>query len=221
MRRDVSMSEISDGKLYGLNDMVKADCQDCIGCSACCHNMGQSIVLDPLDIMRLKSCLNLSFEGLMKEYIELGVIDGVILPNLKMNEQLNKCSFLDDNERCSIHSSRPGICRIFPLGRVYENGDFRYFLQVNECEKTNRSKVKVSKWIATSRLKANQKFISNWHYFLKDVEEAILASDEENAMKQMSMYLLQQFYVTNYKSEECFYEEVLERMMQARENLGL
>ncbi len=157
----------------------------------------------------------------MNEYVELGIVDGVILPNLKMNDHLNKCSFLDENERCSIHSSRPGICRIFPLGRVYENGDFRYFLQMNECEKTNRSKVKVSKWIATDQLKANQKFISNWHYFLKDVEEAILTSDEENAMKQMSMYILQQFYVMNYTSVECFYEEVSARMNQAIENLGL
>ena len=29
MRREVSLEEISDGRLYELNDMVKADCQDC------------------------------------------------------------------------------------------------------------------------------------------------------------------------------------------------
>ena len=28
MRREVSLEEISDGRLYELNDMVKADCQD-------------------------------------------------------------------------------------------------------------------------------------------------------------------------------------------------
>ena len=50
MRRQVSIEEISDGKLYSANDMVKADCQDCKGCSACCHGMGESIMLDPLDI---------------------------------------------------------------------------------------------------------------------------------------------------------------------------
>ena len=27
MRRDVTLEEISDGKLYGSNDMVKADCR--------------------------------------------------------------------------------------------------------------------------------------------------------------------------------------------------
>ena len=31
MRRDVDLNEISDGKLYTSNDMVKADCYDCQG----------------------------------------------------------------------------------------------------------------------------------------------------------------------------------------------
>ena len=55
MRRDVSLEEISDGKLYGANDMVKADCQDCTGCSDCCQGMGDTLVLDPLDVYRLRS----------------------------------------------------------------------------------------------------------------------------------------------------------------------
>ena len=53
MERDVSMEEISDGRLYGLNDLVKADCRDCRGCSRCCRDMGSSILLDPLDVFRL------------------------------------------------------------------------------------------------------------------------------------------------------------------------
>lgn len=31
MRREVTLEEISDGRLYDANDMVKADCQDCKG----------------------------------------------------------------------------------------------------------------------------------------------------------------------------------------------
>ena len=36
MKRQVTMEEISDGKLYTSNDLVKADCGDCEGCHACC-----------------------------------------------------------------------------------------------------------------------------------------------------------------------------------------
>ena len=47
MQREVTLEEISDGRLYEANDMVKADCQDCKGCFDCCTGMGDSVVLDP------------------------------------------------------------------------------------------------------------------------------------------------------------------------------
>ena len=53
MEREVSLEEISDGKLYGTNDMVRADSSGCEGCFACCRGMGSSIILDPLDMFRL------------------------------------------------------------------------------------------------------------------------------------------------------------------------
>ena len=96
MIRNCSLDEISDGKLYDINDMVKADCGDCKGCSACCQGMGQSIVLDPYDIYRLTTELNLSFEQLMAGAIELNVVDGIVLPNLKMTGVDEKCYFLND-----------------------------------------------------------------------------------------------------------------------------
>ena len=119
MERQICMEEVSDGRLYGINDMVKADCHDCAGCSACCQGMGSSILLDPLDIFRLSQHLNRTFEGLLEDKIELNVVDGVILPNLKMQEDTERCVFLDETGRCSVHAFRPGICRIFHLGRIY------------------------------------------------------------------------------------------------------
>lgn len=50
MKRKVDFKDISDGRLYSSNDMVRADCHNCEGCSACCRGMGNSIVLDPLGI---------------------------------------------------------------------------------------------------------------------------------------------------------------------------
>ena len=159
-QRNVSMDEISDGRLYGLNDMVKADCRDCEGCSACCRGMGTSIVLDPLDIYRLTAGLGESFEKLLAGGVELNLADGLILPNLRMAGEKEQCVFLDERGRCGIHPFRPGICRLFPLGRFYENGSFRYFLQVNECRRENRGKVKVRKWIDTPDVKQYDQFIS-------------------------------------------------------------
>lgn len=218
MKRNCSLSDISDGRLYNSNDMVKADCLECKGCSACCKGMGNSIVLDPLDIYRLCTGLGTDFNGLPVSAIELNVVDGIILPNLKMSGIEEKCVFLNEEERCSIHPFRPGICRMFPLGRYYENGSYKYFLQVNECRNKNRAKIKVSKWLDTDELKKYEKYINDWHYFLADVQEKIMSSQENDTyVKNINMYILNTFFVSAYNEE--FYIEFDRRLVEAKNTL--
>lgn len=223
MLRECDLDEISDGKKYSINDMVKADCDECRGCSACCHGMGSSIVLDPLDVHHLMSHFQTRFEVLLEDKIELNVVDGVILPNLKMNTQAEgePCVFLDAEGRCSIHEDRPGICRIFPLGRVYEDNSFSYILQIHECQKENRSKVKVSKWIDTPDLKKNQQFITDWHYFLKAAQARLAAGGEEELIKRIAMQILQYFYIEPYHTDCDFYEQFDKRLIQMKKLAGI
>lgn len=217
MIREIDINEISDGKLYGSNDLVKADCGDCKGCHDCCCGMGESIVLDPLDVFRLMQGLGMTFEELLAKGLELNVVDGIILPNLKMQGEEDGCIFLDENGRCSIHAFRPGICRLFPLGRYYEDRDFKYFLQVHECKKENRTKVKVKKWIDTPDLKKYEKFVKDWHYFLVDTGEYVRANLDD--MKNISMYILKLFYMMPYNTEEDFYDQFEKKLEAAKETL--
>ena len=39
MERQIDMNEVSDGRCYTANDLVRADCGGCQGCSACCRKM--------------------------------------------------------------------------------------------------------------------------------------------------------------------------------------
>lgn len=215
MERQVDFNEISDGKKYDLEDMVRADCAGCAGCSACCRGMGKSVVLDPLDLYRLMDGTGMPFEALMKEHIELNVVDGVILPNLKMTGEGEACAFLNAEGRCTIHAYRPGICRLFPLGRIYEAGSFRYFLQVHECKKGNRSKVKVKKWIDTPDARKYDAYIADWHYFLKELSRIAAEDEEGTAAKTISMYVLKEFYLEPYHAEQDFYPQFYSRLKKA------
>ncbi len=220
MKRNISLVEISDGRLYTENDMVKAGCNECQGCSSCCQGMGDSIILDPLDVSRLMHGLGCDFQSLLDAHLELGVVDGIILPHLKMAGAEEKCSFLNEEGRCNIHSFRPGICRLFPLGRYYENGNFRYFLQKNECKKTNRTKVKVSKWVDTPDIDRNREFVTAWHYFLNECEEMCEASEDEAFCRNLNLYILNLFFVRPYEDVETFYEEFAERLRRAKKDMG-
>ena len=219
MKRNIDMNEISDGKLYDVNDMVKADCNDCKGCSACCQGMGQSILLDPLDIYTLTVGLNTSFEQLLAEAIELNVVDGVILPNLKMTSEKDACYFLNENGRCSIHSFRPGICRLFPLGRFYENHDFKYFLQVHECKNPNKTKVKVKKWIDTPNHQENKKYIIDWHYFIDDIQQKLTHIADDELIKKIDLFILQHFFMEPCHQKEDFFEQFHLRLEKAKKVL--
>ena len=224
MLREIDINEISDGLRYTKDSMVKIGCNECSGCSQCCHDMGNSIVLDPYDIFMLCKGLKCDFGYLMSQYIELNVVDGIIQPNIKMlspnsiggfnsstptgNE---KCGFLGDDGRCRIHAFRPGFCRLFPLGRIYENDSFTYFNQIHECPYPTKTKVKVKKWLDIPNLGEYEKYILIWHNFLKDSIKKLDSLDDEG-IKNLHMSILNVMYVQPYDISEDFYLQFNDRL---------
>lgn len=212
-------------KLYSSSDMVRVGCHDCVGCSACCRNMGQSILLDPYDVYLLTGNLGQTFEQLLGGAIELHMEQGLILPNLRMIPENLSCSFLNEEGRCSIHEFRPGICRLFPLGRNYEPDRLQYFLLADACPAKNKSKMKIDKWIGHADVRQYEKYLVIWHNLTKklrgeleanlknaDTEEAL--AEQEAYNKKITMAFLQLFYMKPY-TQENFYNEFYERVQLA------
>lgn len=219
MERHINMQEISDGKRYHRNDMAKLGCNECDGCSECCHNVGDSIVLDPWDIYMLTVHLDCTFEQLLEKRIALGVVDGVILPHILIESEEKGCSFLNEKGRCSIHSFRPGMCRLFPLGRLYEDGGFSYFLQTEECHIKKRTKVKISKWLEIPALDKYEAYINRWHYFCKNIQNHA-GEMEESVLKNCNMLILQIFFISPYERED-FYGQFDRRLAEAEAALQI
>lgn len=218
MNRYIDLNEVSDGRLYGANDLVKAGCGDCAGCSACCESMADTILLDPMDICLLTSHLGVSAADLLGRQLELGVVDGVVLPHIRMTDSTGRCPFLTEAGRCGIHDFRPGFCRLFPLGRFYENRGFRYFLQVHECSRPNRTKVKVRRWIDMPDFDRYEKFVADWHYFLRDLQESMAKKDPEWA-SGACVRILNEFFFNPYDSKADFYPQFYERLAAAKDLL--
>ncbi|MCM1136432.1 MAG: YkgJ family cysteine cluster protein [Clostridium sp.] len=224
MEREINLQEISDGKLYGANDMVKADCNECAGCWSCCQKMGSSVILDPYDIFELEKGLGASFEELLRDKLELNVVDYIVQPNLKMAGGEEKCVFLNGEGRCGIHPFRPGFCRMFPLGRIYEGGSFRYFLQVYECSYPNKTKIKLKKWLDIPELGKYEAYVADWHFFLKDAQKIARETENDEISRNVSVYLLNQFYVKEYdvsadKGAGEFYGQFYERLEEAKRRI--
>ncbi|KDR95453.1 hypothetical protein SAMN02745945_02102 [Peptoclostridium litorale DSM 5388] len=216
-----TLEGISDGKIYDIKDMVKADAGGCEGCSACCHGVGDLVVLNPFDVYEIASYLNVSFDELLEDKIELRLNDKIILPHLKMHGESERCGFLNEEDRCYVHAHRPNICRLFPLGRVYEEDDFKYFLQVGACLKNKLKKVKVKKWIGIKNHQENKAFILAWHNFIKALSFRIKFIREEQELSEINEYLLNMFYRMTLKEGEDFYTAFFARLPEAKAKLGI
>lgn len=205
MKREGDLVSLTDGRLYRSSDMAKLGCNDCEGCSACCKGMGNSVVLDPYDAWRLAKGLRVPFASLIGAKVMLSVVDGLILPSLNMETESGNCPFLNQEGRCNIHAIRPGICRLFPLGRYYHENGFSYVLMTGECRKENRTKVKIEKWLGEENLPAYEAFVIKWRKLLQE-KRALLAEAARSytgeqglvVQKKISMELLQEYYFKEY-----------------------
>ena len=138
-----------------------------------------------------------------------------------MNGDNEKCSFLDLNGRCSIHSHRPNICRLFPLGRVYENNDFKYFLQVGNCKNTTLQEVKVRDWLGIEDYEKNKEFILMWHNIIKAMNFRMKFVYDEEEVRQLNDILIDSFYKVEYEMDKDFYSIFNRIIPEAKQKLGI
>ncbi len=216
MLRYEDLSTFTDGKRYAAEDMAALDTHGCAGCSRCCESdMGDSLVLDPYDVAELSRATGKSFDELLTGFfIELSLVDGVILPHIKMNGEKKGCLFLNEEKRCSVHAHRPSVCRLFPLGRLYEGTGFSYILQKDECAVTERGDVRIRDWIGIEPLEEHEAFIRKWHKFL-GLQRKRLNEASPELRHELSKALLRIFYLTAW--EEDFFSQVPQRMREAGE----
>ncbi len=206
-------------KLLRIQDMARIGCNDCKGCHACCENMGDSVVLTPYDVHVLSVHLHMSVDQLFGEWITLSMVDGLLQPSMAMDGVKERCHGLDSQGRCSIHAVRPGICRLFPLGRQYTEDGIKYFVLEDACPAEGKTKVKISKWVERPEFKEHETFLFQWHEFKKNCLFKLAESGDETYHKQLLMYVLQLFFRKPY-TEGCFYEEFLGRLTEAMDVLG-
>ncbi|MBP3889404.1 MAG: YkgJ family cysteine cluster protein [Cellulosilyticum sp.] len=216
-----TLEQISDGKIYDINDMVEAGTGGCNGCSACCHSVGDLVILTPFDVHTISTHQGQSFDELLDVSIELREKNKIFLPHLKMQGDKERCSFLNEEGRCSIHPARPNICRLFPLGRIYEKDSFKYFLQLGSCPKPKLSKVQVREWIDITDYDQNKALILAWHGFIKALTFRLKFVRDEQELGQINAYLLDTFYRIPLEEQQDFYTVFFKHLPEAKNHLGI
>lgn len=207
-------------RLYGAQDMARISSRACAGCGACCRGMGDTIVLDPYDVWQLALCTGKAFEALLGTAVDLHVEEGVILPHLMMRKDTQSCVFLGEDGKCTVHAFRPGICRLFPLGRQFGGEKTSYFIVPQGCVKGGLSKVRIDRWIGIPNLSVYENFKAHWHETVRALEARVASEESEETRRNINLYFLQTFFMAPYEGEssadafsaDAFYREAEERI---------
>jgi Fe-S-cluster containining protein len=100
----------------------------CRACSRCCQH--KIIQVNPYEVARLARLKGMTTGEFRAAHTERG--EGAILHR---TEATDTCTFLSD-KGCSVHSDRPLVCRLYPLGRRVAEGGMEEWLHATPHPQT-------------------------------------------------------------------------------------
>lgn len=227
MKTITSLDEISDGKLYDIDNFVLADSDGCQGCNACCHDVGDLVSLTPYDVYQILLHTGLGFDALIGDKVALKKEGKLNLPYLNMNSITGNCAFLSkprhkgEGGRCTIHTHRPDICRLFPLGRAYFDDGFKYFLQVDACVKPTLQSVKIETWLGISDYADYKWFLFEWYKLLKALTFRVKFIYDDAELTALNTYLIDTLFKITPDSERTFFQQFGDLLQDSKKQMGI
>jgi Fe-S-cluster containining protein len=100
-------------------------------CDMRCCTTGHPLVLSPFEIQKISAFTGISFDRLEDDYFEESHDPKTGFPLYTINRERG-CRFLN-GRICSVYSVRPLVCRLFPLGKLYDEGFTYVLLDENPC----------------------------------------------------------------------------------------
>lgn len=202
-------------RYFTSRDMARVSSRACEGCGKCCRGMGDTVHVDPYDCFMLTRELSRPFSALLDREIALHFEGRLMVPALKMDPD---CVFLGADGRCRIHRARPGICRLFPLGRDFNGDKVRYFLLEDACPEKSRTKVRIDRWLGIPDISVYEEFKLDWHRFQISLAYRLSRASDSETVRRTNLLVLETFYLAEYTD---FYPDFYGRLAHIRKSLGI
>jgi Fe-S-cluster containining protein len=137
------------------------------GCISNCCRSGSPIVLNPYEIALICRESGMSYEDLL-DIVETDRVNGFPLVMLPRDPA---CHFWTEGG-CRIYPARPLACRLFPLGRVFDNGRSHLVLpERNVCTGLAPSPTEtVADYLRDQGTAVHIKMADRWVEFVNEVE---------------------------------------------------
>lgn len=118
------------------NEPIKLGCNSC---GKCCRDR-EDILLKPNDLYSMAKALNkepIDIIHYCNTYVGNNSNVPIIAIKFRPTTTGTICPFLkkvdDKTYHCRVHSGKPGVCRIYPLGRIEVKDEITYIIQDIKC----------------------------------------------------------------------------------------
>ena len=181
----------------------------CLKCGKCCNNR-KDILLTAKDLYNIAKHLGRTINQIAKRYCDVYIGDSSRIPivRLKPTGTENACPLLR-NKRCVVHSVKPTVCALFPLGRVaamsQDNDEAetsgiirpQYFLQPVKCGSHTQINT-VRSWLEKSGVPVEDEFYLHWSSAIMYLANFFIDLEEHNTDHSIMDYLWNITYVLLY-----------------------
>ena len=221
----------------GLDDVFAFKCRSC---GKCCRNR-EDIMLTSRDVYNIATALNLTHEQVIEKYCEVYIGRDSRIPIVRLMPRgvNNVCPLLVGN-RCSVHSLKPAVCAMFPIGRVIASEDapthmglgnnpneIQYIFNGATCG-SRRKKQTVRAWLDNFGIPVNDHFFIKWNATIFKLIAALSQYEgkdgiTDRAMEMMWGGIFSALYI-NYDTSKEFYPQFETNganILSVFENLGI
>lgn len=188
-------------KLLELPKLTKEDTVvfGCNECGKCCRER-EDILLTPIDLFKMAKYLQMPIQSFISKYCEhyMGGDSHMPLVRIKPREYRRSCP-LNDKGRCLVHSVKPVVCALYPLGRMLngETNEFTYFMQDVKCGNKRETRT-IREWLEQYNMLEEEAFTIEWQkQFLQFCMEVMkLLPIVNQIMKDIVyMYIFTKLYI--------------------------
>ena len=172
-----TIAENLDSWKLGLDNSFQFHCT---ACGKCCIDR-EDILLTPRDLYNASKALNLAPTEFVNTYCEcyIGQDSRIPIVRLKPRGSIKRCPLLKDH-KCSIHSAKPAVCALYPLGRAMSfekgsynhdgvvGGEIQYFISPFNCGDKSETHT-VREWLTDFNLPVEDRYFLSWHAFISEV----------------------------------------------------
>lgn len=216
-----------------MNNVLKSEDTftfTCKMCGSCCRNRSEPILMSGMDVFRIAQALEIQPMEVLGKYMRGYLGDDSHVPVYVLKERLDgSCSLLRKG-KCMVHSKKPVVCAIHPLGRFFsgEDHDTHYFKQDSVCPqgKQNGKVWTLKEWLDGFGILELDSMSKAWFKLMMGITTVTCKMKKEDIDPMLTYILVNGMYASyditkRYEDQVEINMERLQHILKEKYNIDL